>query len=262
MLSMLSDAQRGIMLTLQAVNLTQSDNVSYDSAWQEINLRYFSLAFDQTNRFSEEMVSGPNSFSIASHYIFCISLCFCILTTPIFYRKLSLKRQSAWIFRLQSVGVSPRQYMISQLLSATLVYLLMFLLLSAGYYAVLTLLGEALKITFWIVPTLILTSLFLAGIASFLSNLNNPTLGGFLVSSFALLGLLTAGGLLPLPLLPSFFGRLSKLSPILWLRDLFGASFLSLGHSPWMSTLFTLLFVTAVTGILLLQCRYVRRRYL
>lgn len=260
MLSMLSDAQRGIMLTLQAVDFIRPNNLSYDRAWQEINLIYFSTAFDQSDRFLEEVVTGPNSFSIASHYMFCISLCFCILTTPLFYRKLSLKGQGPWIRRLQSIGVSSRRYMLSQLLSTALVYLLMLLLLSSGYFAVLRILGEAPQIALWLVPTLVLASVFLAVVSFFLSNLNNPTLGGVLVSFFALFGLLTAGGLLPLPLLPALFTTISKLSPILWLRDLLGASFLGLGAAPWKPMSALLLLISAIALLLLLQCRQFRRK--
>ena len=234
MLSMLSDAQRGIALGCQAYGIVSPAHVSYDAVWMGLNIHYFSVAFDQSDRFSEQLISGPESFSTASHYILCICVCFCMLTTPLFYDQLSMERNALWIRRLRGVGVSSVRYGCHQILVTCAGYCGMLLLLTVGIAVVLNGMGEVLQLSGFVLLPIVLGGLYLAALAFCLANAGALILGALLSCLLAFFSLICAGGLIAKVLLPEVLQQFSMLSPVLWLRNLFGRGLLGLeGNLLW-----------------------------
>ena len=263
MLSMLSDAQRGIDLGCQAYEIASPKHVSYDTVWMGLNIHYFSTAFDQSDRFSEQLVSGPESFSTASHYILCICICFCMLTTPLFYDQLSMERNALWLRRLRGVGVSSVRYGCYQILVTWAGYCVMLSVLTAGIAAVLNGMGESLQLSGFALLPIVLGGLLLAMLAFCLANVGGLILGALISCLLASFSLISAGGLIARVLLPEALQQLGVLSPVLWLRNLFGRGLLGLdGHIQWalLGLFCGILLLGAVNYFLC--CLFQRRRLL
>lgn len=223
-LRMLTVAQRGVSLALQAYQIAQAPQISYDVVWMGTNLAYLNLAIDQMTRFDDQLVSGPQSLSYGIHTILCICFCFLLLLTPMLHERLSLRKNEPWIRRMGSVGITPWHNALGQLVVCTFGYALLLILFTGGFLLLASVLHETVHISPLLLPAILLGAVFLAGFSLFFANLGTPLFGGLLCGLISILGLITAGGLLPKVLLPTVLQMLSALSPILWLRDVFAAS--------------------------------------
>ncbi len=257
LLVMLADAQRGVSLAIQAFEIVRPVGISYDTVWMGANMAFLNIAFNYGDRFEEKVVSGPSSLSYSVHVMLCLCFSFCLLLTPVLQDKLSLSAQASWLRRLGSIGVSPWRYGLGQIVVSMVGYFFILLFVTGFLVSVLFFQGEALVLSPLLLLSLCLSSLFLAAFTFFFGNLGGPVLGGILSCGISISSLILAGGLIPKVLLPLGMQKLSFCSPILWLRDLFAASFLKTAPEP----LIPLVALLALTGCLLLGCYCLCRRF-
>ncbi len=222
-LRMLTVAQRGVSLALQAYRLEDSPRVSYDVVWLGTNLAYLNLAVDQMTRFNDQIVSGPQSLSYPIHATLCISFGFLLLLTPLLHEALSISKHRQWIRRMGSVGISLRRHSLLQLAASAAGFALLLSLFSAGFLTFSAALHEEISLSPLLPGAIVLAAVFLALFSFFFANLGSPLFGGLLSALMGIIALITSGGLLPNILLPKFLQSLSVLSPVLWLRDIFAA---------------------------------------
>lgn len=257
LMSILSSAQYGVALTSQALVMLPN-SVNYYTAWLEINVVYLSMALDQSARFQDVVVTGPDAVPYLCHYVLCICFCLLLLATPLLHGVLSLSRRSQWLRRLRAMGMSAGRYAACQLAAATVVYGILLLLLSACIAILLRAMGQAVALSPLVLPVALVLGFFLAGFTFFFANLGAAS--GIATCLVGLGSLVLAGGLVPTILLPGILSRLEGASPVYWMRGLLSGVFWGRGSGFAGYFLLTLCVGAALWGLSLLQCRRFERR--
>ena len=207
----LSAFQSGVYAVLELYEEAPPAGLTRDQVVFDINLRYIDMALGRSDFFRVEEVSATQALPIPLHYSLSLLAYFALACAPLFMPAYG----GGWLRvqrRLRGAGRSCAAGYFSgaAAVSGGLTVLLLPALLAAGGGHPLALAGAAVLMAAF-------CSLFCALCCLAAGSADRCGALAFLIS---LLSLALAGGIVPPVLLPASLGRLSRFSPVTWLRQL------------------------------------------
>ena len=208
----LSAFQSGVYAVLELYEEAPPAGLTRDQVVFDINLRYIDMALGRSDFFRVEEVSATQALPIPLHYALSLLAYFALSAAPLFMPVYS----AGWLRfqrRLRGAGRGCGVGFAAGVAAGTPALLLLLapaLLAAGGGRRPLALLGAAALMAAF-------CSLFCALCCLAAGSAGRCGALAFLIS---LLSLALAGGIVPPVLLPASLGRLSRFSPVTWLRQL------------------------------------------
>lgn len=207
----LASFQSGVYAVLDLYRESPPPGLTWEQAVFDINYRYIALAMDRAEFFRLREVSATQALPVSLHYSLSLLAYFALACAPLFMPAYG----GGWLRvqrRLRGAGRSCAAGYFSgaAAVSGGLTVLLLPALLAAGGGHPLALAGAAVLMAAF-------CSLFCALCCLAAGSAGRCGALAFLIS---LLSLALAGGIVPPVLLPASLGRLSRFSPVTWLRQL------------------------------------------